>query len=132
VDDHKSSVQHATLTHAARTLNDGSYQSRDEWIDQEIEAMRNKDSWVMRTHEDESTADEDALDGDTVPLIQIHTAHGKRHVDYGKIAHALWHLLVVLSPYGVEKMDGDTLTQEEVRVASESLRGLGLSVYSVD
>ena len=63
--------------------------------------------------------------------VEIRAALGKRRVDYGKITRALRHLLIVLSPHGMESTDEDRLTNEEVKTAAERLRGHGLSVYIV-
>ena len=46
-----------------------------------------------------------------------------------KIVHCLWHILVVLVPHGVEALDDESLTQEEIQVTVEQLWGHGLSIY---
>jgi hypothetical protein len=123
-DELASSGRHGEMTQDYETPDTDPYDSDDE-------RMWDRGKPSTRQLWQCASAEEELSEEEGTERVEIRAALGKRRVDYGKITRALRHLLIVLSPHGMESTDGDRLTNEEVKTAAERLRGHGLSVYIV-
>ena len=112
-----------------RTPGTKASQWEDEWMECEIESMRNHCGGGMHHQDAEMLLGSKGLWRECADPVCLRQASTRRYIDHGKIVWCLWHILMVLVPHGVEALDDEALTQEEIQVAAEQLQGHGLSVY---